>query len=151
MPPSPTKCLAQASTDERIAQPLALQAADRRFAELGDEVRIFGEAFVGAAPALVARHRDAGGEGPMDARGADLFRRDAADFFDQLRIARAAQADVVREDHRAEHVVVAVHGVDAVENRDAEPRLERLLLAAVVGVGPGFEAVARLPDRSRRR
>ena len=35
----------------------------------------------------------------------------------------APRRDVVREDHRADHVVVAVDGVDAVEDRDLEPRL----------------------------
>ena len=59
---------------ERIAEPLALQAAGHRFAELGDHVGIFGEAFVRAAPALVARHRDARGERPLDAGGANLLR-----------------------------------------------------------------------------
>ena len=57
-----------------------------------------------------------------------------ADLLDQFRIARAPQADVVREDHGAADVVVPVHGVDAVENRDAEPRGQRAFLK-VVSVG----------------
>ena len=41
-----------------------------------------------------------------------------ADFFDQRGVAGCAQADVVREDDVRPNVVVAVDGVDAVEQRD---------------------------------
>ena len=42
---------------EGIAESIALQAEDFGLAELGDELRIFGEAFVGAAPTFVLRAR----------------------------------------------------------------------------------------------
>ena len=51
----------------------ALQPAHRGLTELGDERRVLAEAFVGAAPAIVARHGDARRERPVDAGGADLF------------------------------------------------------------------------------
>ena len=107
-------------------------------------MRIFGEAFVGAAPPLVLRHGDARTEGPIDAGGANFFGGDSADATDEIGVARAAEADVVREDHGAEHVAVAVDRVDAVDDRNAKPRLEGVLLALVVDIGPGFEAVALL-------
>ena len=62
-------------------------------------------------------------------------------FFDQRGIARGAEADVVREDHGAEHVVMAVYGVDAVEQGNLQPRERGVLLQAVVKIGPGLEAV----------
>ena len=77
----------------------------------------------------------------MDAGGAHLLRRDTRDVLDELRVAGGAQADVVREDDRADHVVVAVHGVHAVEDRHAQPGLERVLLEAVVHVRPVLEAI----------
>src|SRR6185437_11959673 len=58
------------------------------------------------------------------------------------RIARTAEADVVREDSCAENVAVAMNGVDAVKQRDAESRLLRARLKAVVVIGPIDEAVA---------
>ena len=67
-----------------------------------------------------------------------------ADATDEIGIARAAEADVVREDHGAEHVAMAVDGVDAVDDGNGEARLERVLLALVVDVGPSFEAIAFL-------
>ena len=80
----------------------------------------------------------------MDSGGADLLRGDACHLLDQRRIARAAQADLVREDDGAQHVVVAVHGVDAVEERNAQTRFFGVLLQAVVQIGPGLQAVAFL-------
>ena len=68
---------------------------------------------------------DAGSEGPLDAGGADFLGGDARDLLDQFRIAGAAETDVVGEHHGADHVVVAVHGIDAVEQRNAEAGLER--------------------------
>ena len=52
-----------------------------------------------------------------------------------------AEADVVREDHRADDVVVAVHGVDAVEQRDLQARLDRLRLVHLVHRRPVLDAV----------
>ena len=59
----------------------------------------------------------------------------ADDLFDQLWVARASHADVVRKDDRAFDVAVAVNGVDAVNQRDAKPRPERALLQRL-GVRP---------------
>ena len=93
-------------------------------------------ALVGAAPALVARDREAGREVPVDARARNLARGHARGGLDDRRIARAAHADVVREDRRALDGAVAVDGVDAVEHRDPEPRRQRLALEAVVHFDP---------------
>ncbi len=138
------KCLAQASTASGLARSSPWKprtAAPRQFLH---QLRILGEAFVGAAPARILRHGDAGREGPLDAGGAHFLGGDALHLLHQRRIARAAEADVMREDHRAEDVVVPVHGVDAVEQRDLQARVPGVLLQAVVEVGPGLEAVAFL-------
>ncbi len=129
---------------ERIVETRALEAADGGAGEFTHELGIFGEAFIGAAPADVLRYGDAGTEGPLNSRRADLFGGDALHLLDQLRVARAAQADIVREDHRVEHVVVPVYGVDAVEDRDLEPGVPRTRLQTVVEIGPGLQAVAFL-------
>jgi hypothetical protein len=60
----------------------------------------------------------------------------------------------VREDHGPDDVVVAVDGVDAVEERDAQARLPRDRLIAVVHVGPagrrlvGRRGAAAAEDRA---
>ena len=82
-----------------------------------------------------------GRERPLDSGGANFFGGDSLHLLDERGIARAAEADVVREDHRAQHVVVAVHGVDAVEDRDLQARLLGARLEAVVEVGPGLQGV----------
>ena len=81
------------------------------------DVRILGIALVGASPAVVAHHRQGGAEDPGDAAGTRGFRGGRADFLHQLRVARRAQADVVREQGGAEHVVVAMDGVRAPHDR----------------------------------
>jgi hypothetical protein len=67
---------------EGIGEVAALEAAGGGFTEVAGEFRGFAVALVGAAPADVAGDGDAGGEGPMDARGADFFGGDAGDLFD---------------------------------------------------------------------
>ena len=95
-------------------------------------------AFVGAAPALILGDRDARTKGPVHAGGRHLDRRDPADLLDELRVARRPQPDVVGKHRGAPHVVVPVDGINPVQDRDAEPCLERLLLHPLdVGV-PAF-------------
>jgi hypothetical protein len=53
----------------------------------------------------------------------------------------------VGENHGTKHVVVAVKAVHAVQQRDGQSRLYRMLLVAVVEVGPGLERVAGLGVR----
>ena len=78
---------------------------------------------------------------------------DLGDLAHEVGVARGAQADVVREDGRAEQVAVAVHGVDAVEQRDLQPRLERCALELVDHVGPRLRVLPAAgveppPDRT---
>jgi hypothetical protein len=57
-------------------------------------------------------------------------------------VARATQADVVREDHRAQNIVVPVYGVDTVENRNVQARVGGEALQPIIVIGPGFHAGA---------
>ena len=57
-------------------------------------------------------------------------------------IVRRAQADVVRKNHRAIDVVVAVDGVNAVEQRNFQPRLQRLILKFRDEIQPGLRGIA---------
>src|SRR5215212_10379232 len=99
------------------------------------------EALIRAAPAIVARGADARRERPLRAGRARLLRGDVPDPAHEVGVARRAEADVVREHGCPEQVAVAVHGVDAVDQGDAEPRLERGRLEAVDHVRPGFRRV----------
>src|SRR5581483_4835105 len=107
------------------------------------DIGVLAEALVRPPPADVLWHGDTRGEGPVHARGADLLGSDQRRFLYQFRAAAAAETDVVREDGRADHVVVAVHRVNAVNDRDAEARSQRALLKAVIHVGPGDQIIAR--------
>ena len=129
---------------KRVGQVRALKAAHRRPRHFPHQLRVFGETFVGAAPTHVLRHRHAGRKRPLDAGGADFLGRDALHLFHQRGVARRAQPDIVREDDRAEHVVVPVHRVDAVQDRNLEPRAPGVLLEPVVEIGPRLKAVAFL-------
>src|SRR5690606_13272667 len=97
---------------------LALQAFHHGAGALRHRLRVLRVALVGAAPAHVLRHRHGRGEGPLHAGGAGLDRGDLADPALQLDVAGRAQADVVREQGGADHVALAVHGVDAPDDRD---------------------------------
>jgi hypothetical protein len=126
-------------------QDRGLIAAHRGRGQLRDELGRLAEALVRPAPALVARDRDAGRERPVDPGGRDLLGRGPRHALDERGVARAAEADVVGEDDGSDHVVVAVDRVDAVDERDLEPGLERDALVAVVHLRPA----RRCPVRRR--
>ena len=89
----------------------ALESGDDSGSVLGDDLRILGVAFVGAAPAVVAGNGDGGGKGPVHAGGTHLSGGDFANAVEELRIVRGAEADVVREKCGAVDIVMAVDGV----------------------------------------
>ena len=148
---------------ERLAgDQRSLQTEHHRASELAHQRRVGREALVAAAPAIVLRGRERGGEGPFDAGGGDLGRRRLADAADQRGIAGRAEADVVRKDGRAGDVVVAVDAVHAEDDRDrhaARARPERGVAirldqrrplrgrGALVAVGAG---IAAREDRAER-
>ncbi len=102
----------------------ALEAVDRGL-HLAHELRVLAEGLVRAAPAVVARDADAGGERPLGSGRPGLLGGDVRHIAHELRVAGGAEPDVVREDGGAVHVAVAVHGVDAVEEGDAQPGRQR--------------------------
>ncbi len=107
--------------------------------------------FITAAPADILRNGDAGRESPVHTGGADFFGSDARGFFDEVGIAGAAEADVLREASGADDVVVAVDGVNAIDERDFQARVCGARLIFVIHVRPGDEIVAGFRDRNRRR
>ena len=78
-----------------------------------DDLGLGAVALVASAPAHVTRHGHRGAEGPVGPGDGHFFGGRLADAADQCRIARGAEADVVREDGGAQDIVVAVHRVDA--------------------------------------
>ena len=90
VPPSARKCLAVARIAGRRRSPCSkprMAAAPRLATSSGD----LAEALVGAAPALVARDREAGREVPVDAGARDLARGHARRRLDDRGIARGAR------------------------------------------------------------
>ncbi len=135
---------------------LALQALDHGSRIAGHHLGRFGIALVGAPPAIVLRHRHGGRERPLHPGRTGLQRGDLADAAQQVRVAGGAQADVVREQGRADDVALPVHGIDAEKHRNRlaalrgihrrlverigqrQPLRRRGVVAAArVGVAPG--------------
>src|SRR5690606_23221835 len=125
---------------EVLARRAALHAGDDRLHGL-DQRRVLAVRLVGAAPALVAGDADAGREVPRDAGGAHLVGGDRARLLGELRVAARTDADVVRHDRRADDVVVAVHRVHAVDQRDLEAGRLRAQLVGVHHLRPGLGRV----------
>ena len=75
----------------------ALQAFYDRGGIGSDHFWIFCKAFIGAAPAVIARDGDGGGERPVVAGDAKLCGCHFGDLLDQIRISHGAEADIVRE------------------------------------------------------
>ena len=121
--------------EELLAADLALQAFDDRRGIAGDDARGFGITFVGPAPAIIARHGQGRRKRPFGARRAELFGGRACDAADQRRIARCTEADVVREQRRTDDIVVAVHGVDAEQDRYRRVAAGRVHRCGVERVG----------------
>ena len=121
---------------------------------------VAGKTFVGASPAGVLRHGERRREHPFDAGGAHRPGGRRADRFDQGRVVRRTQADVVREHRGPEDVVVPVHGVDAPDDRHLDRRVgrHRRIVVAVgqrqpvpdpgvlVSAGPGAAAIEYRAD-----
>ena len=114
-----------------------LQTFDHFRRACADEVRIFGIALIRAAPAIIAGHRDDGGEAPIDSGNRHLRRRDVADAANQLEITRRPEADVVREDRRADDVAVAVDAIRSPDDRNCLLAAGRIHRRVVERVGQG--------------
>src|SRR5260370_42685286 len=100
-------------------------AADVSRGKGGDKARGRVESLIGAAPSDVLRHADRGSECPVDVGGQQLAGRDAPNSLHKIRVARGAEADVVRKDGGSTQVAVAMSRIHAVEKWNAKPALER--------------------------
>ena len=123
------------------AQARPLESLDACRAERCDLVSAFAVAFECAAPANVLWDRHDRSEIPADPRRVHLGRRCRADLLCERGVVRRADPHVLRKHRGASHVVVAVHGVDAVQDRDPEARPECGVLVALDHVVPGLRRV----------
>ena len=121
----------------------ALKAFDQRARVLDDDLGILRVALVRAAPAVVAGDGDGRPEVPVEAGDADLARRDLADAAHQVRVPGRAEPDVVGEDRRPHHVVVAVYRVHAPDRGNADPAVRRVGRGFVERVGQRQPAFRR--------
>jgi len=78
----------------------------------------------------------------MNPGSAHFFGGDLAQRFHQFRVARATEPDVVRIHGGTEHVVVAMHCIDTVQNGNAEPRLAADADQAIDRIGPCLQRIA---------
>lgn len=113
----------------------ALQSLHHGGGIAGHHLRRFGVAFVGASPAIILGYRNGRRERPLHAGDAGLQRGDATDLPQQLRIARGAQPDVVREQRGTHDVALPVHGIDAEQQRDGLAAFGRIHGGVVERVG----------------
>ncbi len=100
---------------QRILKRVALQASRGSRAQHLHHVGGFAVALIGPAPADVLGNCDTRGKRPIDSSSAHFFGGDASGLLHQCGIARASETDVVRKDHGANHIIVTVHGVDAIQ------------------------------------
>ena len=115
-----------------------LHAAYGGAAERFRELRCLAEALVRSPPPFVLRHGDARSKVPVHGGSRHFERGDPSRLFDDLRIPRAAHADVVWKHDGSANVAVPVHCVDPVNDRNGQPRHQRSLLQRF-GVGrPSF-------------
>jgi hypothetical protein len=102
---------------------------------------VLGIRLVSATPTHVLSNGDGRCERPFLAGDAQFGRGDRADLSHQLGIACGAQSDVMREQGRADDVVMAVNGIDTPEDRDrvfAIARVHRRFVVIVGGREPYF-------------
>ena len=98
----------------------ALVALDDGGCHFADQVGVFAEGFVHAAPTGVACDAQHGGEGPVHAGGGDFLGGGAACRFDLGRVEADGHAQLRGEDGGAGPEGVAVDAVVADDQRDAE-------------------------------
>src|SRR6267142_1969805 len=127
-----------------MVEVVSLESAHRSLTQSERKFRRLTETLIGAAPSFIARHSHAGSKRPVDPGGPHFFGRDAGRAFNQTGITRASEADVVREDHCPENIVMSVDCIDTIEQRNCKSSLQGMSLIAVVHVGPGLQAVSRL-------
>ncbi|MNC03845.1 hypothetical protein D3C75_512690 [compost metagenome] len=104
--------------EERGRTHFALQAFDHCTGIAGHHLGRFGIALVSTPPAVVLRYCHGRCECPLHAGRAGLQCGDFADPAQQIRVAGRAQADVVREQRRADDVALPVHGINAEQHRN---------------------------------
>jgi hypothetical protein len=107
-----------AALHRRAARRITLQPVHHLGCVAPYQRRILRVAFVAAAPAQVLRHRQRRRECPVHPHCDHFLRRGSADAADQRRVMRRTESDVVREDGRTGDAGVAVHRVDAEQQRD---------------------------------
>lgn len=91
--------------------PAALQSANGGHAEFAHPHWVISITLASPAPPRIQRHGQTRGQSPGIARGQHLRRRYPEGLLHQARIPRGAQANRMRKDDRALHVVMAMHRV----------------------------------------
>jgi len=126
----------------------ALHTLDQRRPQLGHQAGLLGIAFVGAPPAVIARHSQRGREIPIDAGGRNLPGGGGAYEPQQLGVRPSPQADIVRKKRGPEHVIGAMHGIRSPNDRNGRQAVVPINGRVVEGirqsqpVGRGSMAVA---------
>ena len=118
----------------RRIQAFTLVALDDAVGHFAGQVGVLAEGLVDAAPAGIAAQAAHGGEGPVQAVGGYLASRHAAHFLRHGRVPGAGCGQLGGEDGRVLIEAVAVDGVDAENNRDAQAALMQGGLLHLAGV-----------------
>jgi hypothetical protein len=118
-------------------EPAPLEALHARRDEPGGELGVLAEGLVEASPAGVAAEVGHRGEGPVDAGGPGRSGGARGDGLDEGGVEARGEAEVVGEDRGSRDIIVAVDGVRAVDERDAQARaIEVEALKGVREFGP---------------
>ena len=94
----------------------------------GGQIRVFAERFVCAPPFRVAGNIQHRREIPMNAGRMQCLRGQFRAFLGEIGIERGRDIDVIGKNRRAFDVVMPMHGVNAVNQGNPQPRLFRVFL-----------------------
>ena len=94
-----------------------LQSADNATSVGPHDLGVLGVSLVRAPPPVIAHHGHDRGERPIDSGHRDFAGRDRTDALDKVRVVCCAESDVMREQCRADHVVMAVDRIRAPDDR----------------------------------
>ncbi len=127
---------------------LPLKSTDISGSHPGSIGCILAETFISPAPPLILRISESRCKSPLNTAGAHFFCRRPADFYKQFFVSGRPQTDIVGKNSGAIYVIVSVHGIYAVKQRNPQTAVKRRLFQFINSALPVQNAVARRRRRT---
>mmetsp|Transcript_5559 Transcript_5559/g.6786 ORF Transcript_5559/g.6786 Transcript_5559/m.6786 type:complete len:245 (+) Transcript_5559:2891-3625(+) len=136
-----------------------LQSVDNPVGIGRDNLRIFGETFIGSAPAIVTRGRKGWRESPVMAGNDQFCGGDLHNLFNEIRVPGSTKANIVRKDCCPRQIRMTMDGINPPNhrNRNLDPiGIDRSFKVRIGSLKPGagvgiiFVTGCRIPARQDR-